>query len=59
MEALHISALLEALSDLLPVLILELLHSSGQLLVLLRCPVSLIGSILVLSRTSLVNIRVF
>ena len=58
MEALDIGAAREALSDLLPVLTVELLDSFGKLLVLFRGPVALICTILILGRTGLVDIRV-
>lgn len=57
-EALDISAPLEALRNLLPVLTVVFLDSLRQLLVLFGCPVALVSAILVLGGPSLVNGRV-
>ena len=59
MKALHVCAACQALSNLLPVLTVELLDSFGELLVLLGCPVALICTVLVLCWPCLVDVGVF
>ena len=59
MKALHVCATRQTLSNLLPVLTVELLDGLGELLVLLRRPVALIRTVLVLCWPSLVDIGVF
>ena len=59
MQALDVCATRQALGNLLPVLAMELLNCLCELLVLFRRPMALIGSVLVLCRSSLVYIRVF
>ena len=58
MEALDVGAPRQTLRNLLPVLAVELQHRLGQLLVLLRRPVSLVRAVLVLGRPRFVDCRV-
>ena len=58
MKTLDICAARQALSDLFPVLTVELLDSFGKLLVLFRGPVALVCSILILRWTGLVDVWV-
>lgn len=55
MQALHISTPSQALGNLLPILAIVALHSPGELLVLLGCPVAFVGAVLVLRGASFVN----
>ena len=56
MQALNISASIEAFGNLLPVSAPVLLHSYGQLLVFFSCPVAFVSSILVFCRPSFVEV---
>ena len=55
MQALHIGTPSQALGNLFPIFAIVALHSPGELLVLLRRPVALVGSVLVLGGASFVN----